>query len=64
MRNRSKLSTRGRATLPTEIREELDVKVGDTLEYTTFENGCVVIQKKMPYDPDKQNKQAQVNAKK
>ncbi len=48
MRNQSKITSRGRATLPNKIRKRLDVKVGDTLKHIIFEDGCVVIQKQNP----------------
>ena len=45
----SKISSKGQTTIPQEVRESLQAKPGDLLQYT-LENGRVIIRKFTPDD--------------
>lgn len=45
----SKISSKGQTTIPQEVRESLQAKPGDLLQYT-LENGKVIIRKFTPDD--------------
>ena len=40
----SRLSTRGRTTIPKEIRDQLGLRPGNRLYYTVHDDGSIVIQ--------------------
>ena len=46
----SKITRKYRVTIPKEIRGILDVKPGDSVHFTIFEDDCIVVSKAHPID--------------
>ena len=49
MQYRSRLSSKGRVTIPSELRKQLRLELGDTVIYE-FEGECVVLRAAQPTD--------------
>jgi AbrB family looped-hinge helix DNA binding protein len=48
---RATLTTRGRVTIPQEVRDALEVRPGDEIRFT-LENGTAILTRTHPPDPE------------
>lgn len=44
----TKVTSKGQITIPKDIRESLDIKTGDEVEFVEDERGTVTVRKKLP----------------
>lgn len=46
----SKLTSKYQATIPKEVRKQLQLKPGDAISFHVGQNGSIIIKKAMPFD--------------